>query len=141
MFLNANCGNKEFEHEPPKSSRIDMVIHYDFSKDGYKTTEYIITDSDSVKKVWHLLNLRGGESLRGIKVIDKEAILDISFEDEREVTQFYRVYFRSDHGTFVDKFAGKEVQVLLRSEINNEVEKFLDLDLKKRGIHITTIDE
>lgn len=141
IFQNASCGNKEFEYEPSKSSKIDMVIHYDFSKDGYETAEYSIIDSDSVKKVWSILNLRSGESLRGVKVIDMEAILDVSFVDENEVTQFYRVYYHSDHGTFVDKFTGKEVQVLIRSEMNKEIEKFLDLDFRRRGIHITTLDE
>ncbi len=141
MLMNANCGSKELEHVPSKNSKIDFLIHYDFDKDGYKTAEYSITDSDSVKKEWQLLNLKSGESLRGLKVIDMEAILDISFVDEEELTHFYKVYLHSDHGTFVEKYTGKNLQLLISSEINKEVEKFVDQDLKRRGIQITTIDK
>jgi hypothetical protein len=70
-----------------------------------------------------------------------DAILEFSVLDETEVTQFYMVYLRSDHGTFVQKYNGKEVQGLIRSEYNNEIEKFLDIELKKRGIYVSPIDE
>jgi hypothetical protein len=141
ISLNARCGSKKLETPPSMNSKMSVVVKYNFRKDGFKTSKYNIAERDSILKMWTLLNLRSEESQRGTRVLKMDAILEFSVLDETEVTQFYMVYLRSDHGTFVQKYNGKEVQGLIRSEYNNEIEKFLDIELKKRGIYVSPIDE
>lgn len=138
-LLNMSCVSKKLETRPSAESRMSIAVKYDFSTDGFKSCEYYITNHDSIIMISELLNLRSGISQRGTRIIKMEARLEFSIFDKDELTQFYIVYLRSDHGTFVQQYTVNDFQTLVRSEYNNEIEKFLETELNKRGIYPTPI--
>lgn len=134
FFLILGCSSKARNIEDLENVRLDIVIAYNFSGDSPLREHYTLVNKDSISVLLDKLKQTRGESLRDAKVLKYKAVINISLFSNDEVLDYYEVFFKSDHGTIVEEFAGDVFSLCLSSRSSYQVEKYFEQEFERRSI-------